>query len=166
MRSCADLVIDTSDLNAAELKRLLTEYFPQKTTGVQVFITSFAYRNGLPRNADLVFDVCFRDNPSYVLELRPRAIATHIEQDPGFLPFFSRLLRLLQSLLPLYKKEGKINLTIGIGCTGGRHRSVDVVERLVAELGVAGSRVGLSHRDLGTPCPAAPIQASAPVLAS
>jgi RNase adaptor protein for sRNA GlmZ degradation len=96
----------------------------------------------------------------------PRAIATHIEQDPGFLPFFSRLLRLLQSLLPLYKKEGKINLTIGIGCTGGRHRSVYVVERLVAELGVAGSRVGLSHRDLGTPCPAAPIQASAPVLAS
>jgi UPF0042 nucleotide-binding protein len=171
MRGAADLAIDTSDLNAAELKRLLTGHFSQKTIGVQVFITSFAYRNGLPRNADLVFDVRFLDNPHYLPELPPLtgrdlAVATHIEQDLGFLSFFLRLLRLLQSLLPLYEKEGKTYLTIGIGCTGGRHSSVYVVERLIAELRVAGSRVELSHRDLVTPFPPAPIHASAPVLAS
>jgi UPF0042 nucleotide-binding protein len=171
MRGPADLTIDTSDLNAAELKRLLTGHFSQKTTGVQVFNTSFAYRNGLPRNADLVFDVRFLDNPHYLPELRALtrwdlAVATHIEQDLGFLSFFSRLLRLLQPLLPLYDEGGKTNLTIGIGCTAGRHRSVYVVERLITELRVAGWRVELSQRDLVTPCPPAPIQAGAPVLAS
>ena len=171
LRDRADLVIDTSDLNAAELKRLLTGHFSQKNIGVRVFVTSFAYRYGLPRNADLVFDVRFLDNPHYVPELRwltgrDLAVATRIEQDPGFLPFFSRLLSLLEPLLPRYEKEGKTYLTIGIGCTGGRHRSVYVAERLVAELRTAGSRVELSHRDLVTPFPPAPIQASAPVLAS
>ena len=171
LRDRADLVIDTSDLNAAELKRLLTGHFSQKNIGVRVFVTSFAYRYGLPRNADLVFDVRFLDNPHYVPELRwltgrDLAVATRIEQDPGFLPFFSRLLSLLEPLLPRYEKEGKTYLTIGIGCTGGRHRSVYVAERLVAELRAAGSRVELSHRDLVTPFPPAPIQASAPVLAS
>jgi UPF0042 nucleotide-binding protein len=171
MRGPADLAIDTSDLNAAELKRLLNGHFSQKTTGVQVFITSFAYRKGLPRNADLVFDVRLLDNPHYLPELRPLtgrdlAVATHIEQDLRFLSFSLRLLRLLQSLLPLYEKEGKTYLTVGIGCTGGRHRSVYVVERLIAELRVAGSRVELSHRDLVTPFPPGPIQASAPVFAS
>jgi len=171
LRDRADLVIDTSDLNAAELKRLLTGHFSQKNIGVRVFVTSFAYRYGLPRNADLVFDVRFLDNPHYVPELRwltgrDLAVATRIEQDPGFLPFFSGLLSLLEPLLPRYEKEGKTYLTIGIGCTGGRHRSVYVAERLVAELRAAGSRVELSHRDLVTPFPPAPIQASAPVLAS
>jgi RNase adapter protein RapZ len=171
MRGPADLTTDTSDLNAGELKRLLTGHFSQKTTGVQVFITSLAYWNGLPRNADLVFDVRFLDNPHYLPELRALsgrdlAVATHIEQDPGFLPFFPRLLPLLQPLLPLYEEGGKPYLTIGIGCTGGRHRSVYVVEQLITELRIAGWRVELSHRDLVTPLPPAPIQASAPVLAS
>jgi len=171
MRGPADLTTDTSDLNAGELKRLLTGHFSQKTTGVQVFITSFAYWNGLPRNADLVFDVRFLDNPHYLPELlalsgRDLAVATHIEQDPGFLPFFPRLLPLPQPLLPPYEEGGKPYLTIGIGCTGGRHRSVYVVERLITELRMAGWRVELSHRDLVTPLPPAPIQASAPVLAS
>jgi UPF0042 nucleotide-binding protein len=171
MRGPADLTIDTPDLNAPELKRLLTGHFSQKTTGVQLFILSFAYRNGLPRNADLVFDVRFLDNPHYLPKLRALigrdpAVATHIEQHPGFLSFFSRLLSLRKRLLPLYEKRGKTFLTIGIGCTGGRHRSVYVVERLITELCVAGWRVELSHRDLVTPLLPAAIQASVPVLAS
>jgi UPF0042 nucleotide-binding protein len=171
LRDRVDLVIDTSHLNAAELKRLLTGHFSQETAGVQVFVTSFAYRHGLPRNADLVFDVRIPENPHYVPELGPLtgqdlAVATYIEQDTGFLPFFSGLLCLLEPLLPRYEKEGKVYLTIGIGCTGGRHRSVYVAERLVAEVRAAGSHVELSHRDLVMPCSPAPTRAGAPVLAS
>jgi RNase adapter protein RapZ len=171
LRDRADLVIDTSHLTAAELKRLLTGHFAQETPGLRVFITSFAYRHGLPQDADLIFDVRFLDNPHYVPELRQltgrdAAVAARIEQDPGFPAFFSGLLQLLQPLLPRYEKEGKTYLTIGIGCTGGRHRSVYVAERLAAELRAAGSRVELSHRDLAMSGSRVPIPASAPALAS
>src|SRR6266851_1897086 len=171
LRNRADLVIDTSNLAAAELKRLLTGHFALGTIGLRVFVTSFAYRHGVPRDADLIFDVRFLDNPHYVPELRPLtgrdpAVGAHIERDPGFLPFFSGLCRLLQPLLPRYEKEGKTYLTIGIGCTGGRHRSVYVAERLAAQLRAAGSRVELSHRDLPMSDFPAPIPAGPPVLAS
>jgi len=171
LRDRADLVIDTSYLTAGALKRLLTGHFAQETIGLRIFITSFAYRHGLPRDADLIFDVRFLDNPHYVPELRSLnglhpAVAEHIERDPGFPAFFSGLWRLLWSLLPRYEKEGKTYLTIGIGCTGGRHRSVYVAERLAAELRTAGSRVELSHRDLAMSGSPAPISTGAPALAS
>jgi UPF0042 nucleotide-binding protein len=171
LRDRADFVIDTSNLTAAELKRLLTGHFALGTIGLRVFVISFAYRQGIPRDADLIFDVRFLDNPHYVPELRPltgrdRALAAHIEQDSGFQAFFSGLCRMLQPLLPRYEKEGKTYLTIGIGCTGGRHRSVYVAERLAAELRAAGSRVELSHRDLARSGSVAPIVARAPVVAS
>ena len=153
LRDRADLVIDTSDLSAAELKRLLTGHFALGTGGLRVFVTSFAYRHGIPRDADLIFDVRFLDNPHYVPELRQLtgrdpAVAAHIEQDPDLAPFLVGFWRLLEPLLPRYEQEGKTYLTIAIGCTGGRHRSVYVTERLAAQLGAAGLRVELAHRDL------------------
>jgi RNase adapter protein RapZ len=171
LRDRADLVIDTSNLTVAELKRQLTGHFALGNVGLRVLVTSFAYRHGIPRDADLIFDVRFLDNPHYVSELRQLtgrdpAVASHIERDPGFRPFFSGLLLLLLPLLPRYEKEGKSYLTIGIGCTGGQHRSVYVAERLAAELRAAGSRVELSHRDLLPFGAHAPLPADIPVLAS
>jgi RNase adaptor protein for sRNA GlmZ degradation len=153
LRDRADLVIDTSPLTTADLKRLLTGHFALAGTGLRVFVTSFAFRRGIPREADLVFDVRFLDNPHYVAQLRPLtgrdpAVAAHIERDPGFAGFFDGLLRLLLPLLPRYEKEGKSYLTIAVGCTGGRHRSVYVAERLAAHIRGEGRRVELVHRDL------------------
>jgi UPF0042 nucleotide-binding protein len=170
LRDRAHLVIDTSNLTAAELKRLLTGHFALETPGLRVFVMSFAYRHGIPRDADLIFDVRFLDNPHYVPELRQLtgrdpAVGAHIERDQAFRPFFSGLWRLLQPLLPRYEKEGKTYLTIGIGCTGGRHRSVYIAEQLAAQLRAIGSRVELSHRDLLLSGSAAPIPAGAAVLA-
>ena len=153
LRDRADLVIDTSELSAADLKRLLTGQFSLAAGGLRIFVTSFAYRHGIPRDADLIFDVRFLDNPHYVPELRQLtgrdpAVAAHIEQDPDLAPFLVGFWRLLEPLLPRYEQEGKTYLTIAIGCTGGRHRSVYVTERLAAQLGAAGLRVELAHRDL------------------
>ncbi len=171
LRDRADLVIDTSNLSAADLKRLLTGHFALAAGGLRVFVTSFAYRHGIPRDADLIFDVRFLDNPHYAPELRQLtgrdlAVAAQIERDPDLAPFLVGLWRLLEPLLPRYEQEGKTYLTIAIGCTGGRHRSVYVAERLAAQLGAAGLRVELAHRDLvqsGSPAslaPAAPLTAS------
>ena len=164
LRDRADLVIDTTNLSAAELKRLLTGQFSLAAGGLRIFVTSFAYRHGIPRDADLIFDVRFLDNPHYVPELRQLtgrdpAVAAHIEQDPDLAPFLAGFWRLLEPLLPRYEKEGKTYLTIAIGCTGGRHRSVYVAERLAAQIGAVGLRVELAHRDLvqsGSPALAAP----------
>jgi UPF0042 nucleotide-binding protein len=153
LRDRADLVIDTSNLSAAELKRLLTGHFALVASGLRVFVTSFAYRHGIPRDADLIFDVRFLDNPHYIPELRQLTghhpeVAARIERDPDLAPFLAGLWRLLEPLLPRYEQEGKTYLTIAIGCTGGRHRSVFVAEQLSAQLGAAGLRVELAHRDL------------------
>jgi len=169
LRDRADLVIDTSNLNAADLKRLLTGHFTLAASGLRLFVTSFAYRHGIPRDADLIFDVRFLHNPHYVPELRQLtgghlAVAAYIERDPHLAPFLAGLWRLLEPLLPRYEQEGKTYLTIAIGCTGGRHRSVYVAERLAAQLGVAGLRVELAHRDLvqsGSPALIAPDAAPA-----
>jgi UPF0042 nucleotide-binding protein len=171
LRDRADLVIDTSNLTAAQLKRLLTGQFALEAAGLRVFVTSFSYRHGIPRDADLIFDVRFLDNPHYVPELRPLtgldpAVARHIEADPGFAPFFTGLCRLLEPLLARYEKEGKTYLTIGIGCTGGRHRSVYVAERLAERLRAAGARTELSHRDLPQFGPPGPAPLGAPMVAS
>jgi RNase adapter protein RapZ len=153
LRRRADLVIDTSALSAADLKRALTGHYALDGAGLRVFVTSFAYREGLPRDADLIFDVRFLDNPHYLAELRPRdgldpAVAAHIERDPGFAPFLDGLWRWLQPLLPRYENEGKSYLTIAVGCTGGRHRSVYVAERLAARLREVGLRTEVAHREL------------------
>ncbi|MEM7121031.1 MAG: RNase adapter RapZ [Pseudomonadota bacterium] len=155
VRHAADLVIDTSDLSGADLKRIIVGQLAlQDSARLGLFVTSFSYRQGLPRNADLVFDVRFLANPHYVEDLNPltgrdEPVGAFIEQDPSFQPFFDRLGGLLADLLPAYEREGKYYLTIAIGCTGGQHRSVFVAERLAALLS-EGHRVHLEHRDLAS----------------
>jgi RNase adapter protein RapZ len=171
LRDRADLVIDTSNLSAADLKRLLTGHFALAPGGLRVFVTSFAYRHGIPRDADLIFDVRFLENPHYVRELRrltgrDLAVAAHIERDPDLAPFLAGLWRLLEPLLPRYEQEGKTYLTIAIGCTGGRHRSVYVAERLATQLGAVGLRVELAHRDLVQPGSSASVAPAVPLTES
>ena len=154
LRARADLVIDTSALAPAELRHILAGHFKrQGADGMAVCVTSFAYRNGLPREADLVFDVRFLRNPHYEPGLRPltgrdEAVDRFIAADPRLEPFFAKLTDLLASVLPDYRSEGKTYLTIALGCTGGRHRSVAIAERLAAWFAARGEPVTLLHRDL------------------
>ncbi|MGE3933356.1 MAG: RNase adapter RapZ [Rhodospirillaceae bacterium] len=154
LRDRADIVMDTSLMLAQDLRQRLREQFGlEETPGIAVFITSFAYRRGLPREADLVFDVRFLANPHYEGALRPLtgldpAVGGYIARDPGYGAFFQSLTGLLQPLLPRFSQEGKSYLTIAVGCTGGRHRSVFVAEEVAAWLRASGERVTVSHRDL------------------
>ena len=154
LRERADMVLDTSSLATSELKRLVQSHFaPGPRTELAVSVVSFAYRHGLPREADLVFDVRFLVNPHYQPELRPlagtaREVAEFIARDPGFAPFFEGLTAMLATLLPRFESEGKSYLTVALGCTGGRHRSVYVAERVAAWLSGLGRRVSLTHRDV------------------
>lgn len=166
LRDHADLVIDTSTLTTTNLKRLLAGHFALDPCGLRIFVTSFAYRHGVPRDADLVLDVRFLENPHYVEGLRrltgrDPAVAAYIAADAGFKPFFDRLWGLLHPLLPRYETSGKTYLTVAIGCTGGRHRSVYVAERLARCLRDAGWRTELAHRDLSVPAAGAPLPAGA-----
>ena len=118
-----------------------------------LFVTSFSYRRGVPREADLVFDVRFLTNPHYDPDLRPMTgedepVEVAIAADPDFDAFMDRMEALLELLLPRYQREGKSYLTIAVGCTGGRHRSVFVGNRLAAWLGRSGWTVHLHHRDI------------------
>jgi RNase adapter protein RapZ len=156
LRERADEVIDTTDMAIGDLKRLLdSNYELERTPGLAVFVTSFAYRNGLPHEADLVFDVRFLKNPHYDKTLRPmsgldRPVGEFIENDPDLEAYFRHLTDLLEPLLPRFEAEGKSYLTIAVGCTGGKHRSVYTAERLGAWLAAKGERVSVNHRDLKT----------------
>lgn len=162
LRDQADLLVDTTSMTPAELRQYLSAQLAssEAPAGLEIFVTSFSYRHGLPRAADLVFDVRFLKNPHYEAELRELTgqdaeVAAYIEADPEFEPFFDRLTAMLQQLLPLYEKEGKSYLTIAIGCTGGRHRSVMTSERLASQLKSDGYRVTKAHRDVA-PVPVKP----------
>lgn len=154
LKQQADVTIDTTQLSIHDLRRILVGSFQIGTqAALQVFVTSFSFRLGVPREADLVFDVRFLTNPHYDPELRPLTgldprVAARVEGDPDFAEFFRHLTDLLQPLLPRYNQEGKSYLTIAVGCTGGKHRSVFVAERLAAWLDGLGLKVGLSHREL------------------
>lgn len=154
IRDLADLVIDSSHLTLPDLRRLLAGHFALgHEAGLAVAITSFAYRRGLPREADLILDARFLDNPHYVPELETLsgedpAVAAFIERDSACAPFFRSVEDLLHTLILRYQRDGKPVLSIGIGCTGGRHRSVFVAGRLAERLRSAGHRVMLNHRDL------------------
>ena len=150
----ADAVIDTSETTLWDLKEQMTGRFALGTgTDLSINVTSFSYRHGVPREADLVFDVRFLDNPHYDDALRPLSgedaeVGAFVSADPDFDTFLDRLTSMLDILLPRYDKEGKSYLTIAIGCTGGRHRSVYVARRLVEVLENQGRRITLLHRDL------------------
>jgi len=148
------LRIDTTALSIHDLRRIVANRFRlDPKGGLMVFIQSFGFKKGLPRDADLVFDVRFLDNPHFIPDLRPLTgrdapVAEHVANDPGYPGFFETLTGLLEPLLPRYHLEGKSYLTIAIGCTGGRHRSVFVSEELFKWLEGKKFSAGIRHRDL------------------
>ncbi len=154
LRERADLAIDTTGFGPGELKHIIEGHFgKQGDHGLSVFVISFAYRQGLPREADLVFDVRFLANPHYDPDLKllsglDAAVGDHIVKDEGYKEFFDNLTGFLKPLLPRYTAEGKSYLTIAVGCTGGRHRSVFVAEKLAAWLESEHQNVNVRHRDL------------------
>jgi len=153
LRDRADLVIDTTDFAIGDLRCVLRGHFAlNRRPGLAFSVVSFSYRHGLPREADLVFDVRFLKNPHYDPALRPLTgrdpqVGRFIEDDPAYAPFFTSLTSLLLPLLPCFEREGKSYVTIAIGCTGGRHRSVFIAERLAAWLAAHDRMVGVRHRD-------------------
>ncbi len=154
LRNRADAVIDTSETTLWKLKDQMAGRFGfGDKNELNTNVTSFSYRHGLPREADLVFDVRFLANPHYDEVLRALSgedpeVGAFVAADPDFDAFLGHLKSMLDVLLPRYEKEGKSYLTIAIGCTGGRHRSVYVARRLVELLENQGRRVNLHHRDL------------------
>jgi len=154
LRDSADVSIDTSALSPHQFKKLLAGHFALDTkAGMTIAVTSFSFRRGLPREADLVFDVRFLKNPHYDPALKPKTgvdpeVVAFIATDPDYEPFMTRLEGMIGPLLPRFDAEGKSYLTIAVGCTGGRHRSVAVAERLAGWLRGASRSVTLSHRDV------------------
>ena len=155
--AAADMVIDTTNLPLPELRRVVEHRFGDASwcgrSGLSVTLLSFAYPAGLPRDADMVFDVRFLRNPHYVDALRDKTgldpdVAAFIETDPFFLPYFEKAADLVRFVLPRFVSEGKKYVTIAVGCTGGRHRSVQVVERLTTLLRRDGWRASGLHREL------------------
>ena len=154
LREIADAVIDTSSSNVWDLKRRIADIVHrQPGEDLVITVTSFAYRNGLPREADLVFDVRFLANPHYDPVLRPltgldEPVQQAIAADPDFPAYFDRLTALLELSLPRHAVEGKSYFTIAFGCTGGKHRSVYLAEAVAARLGKIFRTVHVTHREL------------------
>lgn len=154
IRALADMVIDTSRLNVHELRAHMVQRFNQESADKTILVScvSFGYRHGVPQDADLVFDVRFLPNPHFVPELRAYTgrhpqVAKYIRSFPQTLEFIGRMSEMLIYLLPHYVREGKSYLTIGFGCTGGRHRSVMIAEELKKRIAKAGYNVKVVHRD-------------------
>ena len=166
LRETADLTIDTSNLPLAALRQLIERDFGLAADadgrGLMVSLMSFAFPRGLPPDAELVFDARFLRNPHYDPILRPRtgldpAVGAYVAEDPDFDLFFGRVAELVEMLLPRFVQEGKKYTTVAIGCTGGRHRSVYLIEKLAERLmahdaarGPSGPgwRLHVSHREL------------------
>jgi UPF0042 nucleotide-binding protein len=154
LRAVADEVVDTTSLNVHDLKRLVSKRFGSGEGGsLGVTVVSFGFRHGIPAHADLVFDVRFLPNPYFVPELRPHpgtepAVRDFVLGQPDAAAFLDRLGELAAFLLPRYQAEGKSYLTIAIGCTGGRHRSVAIAGELCRRLEASGRSARLWHRDV------------------
>ncbi len=154
VRSVADVVLDTSEMTVHELRSFIQKTFAVNPDEARMVVsaTSFGFKFGVPHDVDLVFDVRFLNNPHFVPELKGKtgsdaAVAAYIESDPETAPFLQKLTEFFDYLLPLYEREHKSYLSIGIGCTGGKHRSVYVAERLSEALKERGFPVRVSHRD-------------------
>lgn len=153
LRNRADLIIDTSGYTVHELKAFISQRYLDRAHGMAVTLISFGYKYGPPYQADLLFDVRFLKNPNFVEPLRPLSgedprVASYVLGQPETEEFVGRLEGLIDFLLPLYEAEGRTYLTIGVGCTGGRHRSVVVIERLRAYFEKRGVQPTVRHRDL------------------
>jgi UPF0042 nucleotide-binding protein len=161
IRSHADLIVDTSEHNVHSLRRYLVERFSPDAVGVamRVQLLSFGYKYGSPRDIDLMFDVRHLPNPHFVPELRPFSgadprVVRFIKSKPETAETLRRFGELIDYLLPLYHREGKSYVTIGVGCTGGRHRSVMTANELARRLRREGYEVSVVHRDLKKTKPA------------
>jgi UPF0042 nucleotide-binding protein len=155
LREWANRLIDTTDMAANELAQQIRTSFGGDDLGEPTLsIRSFGFARGLPRNADLVFDMRFLRNPHWDADLRPGTgldadVSAYIAADPAYEAAVSRIEDLLMLLLPRYRAEGKSYVTVAFGCTGGRHRSVHVAERVARRLREAGFSPSIVHRDLG-----------------
>jgi UPF0042 nucleotide-binding protein len=151
----ADVVVDTGDLNVHQLRERIEALFGSESSGggLQTGVMSFGYKHGLPLDVDLVLDCRFLPNPHWVEELRPHtgkdpAVRDYVLRQPEAVEFLDRLDNLLELLLPAYVAEGKSYLTIAMGCTGGRHRSVVMAEEVAAILRARGFEPRVTHRDI------------------
>ncbi|MFM9977536.1 MAG: RNase adapter RapZ [Sphingomonadaceae bacterium] len=156
LRRWSEHVIDTTAIGGNELRHELRVRFSESNHTVPTLsVVSFGFARGLPRNADLVFDVRFLRNPHWDENLRPlsgldQSVADYVADDPAYAEAFARITDLLLLLLPRYDAEGKSYITIAFGCTGGRHRSVHMAERIAARLRDAGFSPTVAHRDLAS----------------
>jgi UPF0042 nucleotide-binding protein len=158
IRAVADLIINTSKFTVHELREFIGERFRGRRgeSDIMIYVTSFGYRNGVPLDSDLVFDVRFLPNPNYIprfknLTGKNPAVARYIRSFPQTTEFISRISDLLIYLLPHYIREGKSYLTIAFGCTGGQHRSVMIADEIRSSLAKAGFKSKVGHRDILRP---------------
>lgn len=155
LRESADLVVDTSRFSIHDLRRAIQKRWraKEKLRAIRVNVLSFGYKYGVPREADLVFDMRFLPNPYFESALRPlsgkdKAVADYVLHSPGAREFFQKLRDLLFFMLPLMEAEGRYRVSIAVGCTGGRHRSVAVAEELTQALRQADYTATVEHRHL------------------
>lgn len=149
----AQMIINTTSLTPRQLRTKIIEEFEQtESAGFRVEMLSFGFKYGLPIDADVVIDVRFLPNPHYIDDLRPltgkdKPVYEYVMKQPETEVFYHKFTDLLEYILPGYKKEGKSNVTIAVGCTGGKHRSVALTERIAAKIKSDGYHVNITHRD-------------------
>ena len=155
LRAEADIVVDTSRLSARQLVQRIANHFGDETADkLKIAIISFGFKNGVPVDADMVFDVRFLPNPFWIPELRPKSglsrdVASYVMTHAAAQQFLDHMIGLLETVTPGYLAEGKRQVTIAIGCTGGKHRSTSISEELSTRLRGKGFPTTVLHRDLG-----------------
>lgn len=154
IRARADILIDSSGISPHDMRAEVEKWFaPPEGRSLGVTVHSFSYKRGLPRGLDIVMDCRFLRNPHWdetlrSMDGRDAAVVDYVTADPRFDPFFAKIKELVDLLLPAHKEEGKSHLSIGFGCTGGKHRSVTVAERLAQALADDGWQVSKRHREM------------------
>jgi UPF0042 nucleotide-binding protein len=153
-RARANILIDTTTLSPHELRAQITQYFvPQKVKKLAISVQSFSYKRGVPRGVDMMFDCRFLRNPYWDKGLSDQnglstAVQAYVSSDKNFLPFRKQVLALAELVIPAHQAEGRSYLSIGFGCTGGKHRSVTMAEKLRKDLQLSGWHVSIRHREL------------------
>jgi len=154
LRERADILVDTTDFSPHQLRAELARWFGQsESKGLSVSVQSFSYKRGTPRGVDMMIDCRFLRNPHWDSTLRPLTglapqVGTYVTEDPLFKPFFQKLEDFVELLLPAYQAEGKAYFSIGMGCTGGQHRSVFIAEKLAKSLSETGWMVSTRHKEM------------------
>ena len=155
IRELADIVIDTTELTVHTLRDVIKDRFAERSSAheLNVSISSFGFRHGLPRGLDMLFDVRFLPNPHFIPELRPltgrdASVIDYLASQSEVNETITRLVDLLAYLLPRFQREGKSYLSIGVGCTGGRHRSVMIADAIHERLAALGFKTKVVHRDI------------------